>query len=473
VKLFPTTRLLAAALLLSGLVCAAEKDKPLPKGLPPYGPLEPFVPPGVNELKLDNGLTVRLAPVSGFPKVAMAYAARGGYAADPAELPGVSDLLADAVTQGTAHRTARQIAEELQGCGGDVQSAASSDYLLLQTSVLSEKAAPALSVLADIIRNASFPDAEVGIVKQRDAAQLESMEAQSSFVARRALRRAMFGSHPYAIIAPTKESIAKTTAADLKREYQRRFRPSHSVLVIVGDFDRKAMEAAIRNELNSWSDPATPGVSDVPKPAPTRSNTVFYAARPNSVQTTFSLGALGPSRTDSDADAAELADSIYGGMFGSRLVLNIREDKGYTYSPRSSLSPLKQAGVLVTHADVRNAVTGASYNEISYELNRMATTEPDKEEVDRAKRYAIGSLAVFLQPQASLASELANYWIDSLTPKDLAAKGDKILKTSPEQIEEAGRKYFPMSRMTVVTVGDENVIKTQLAPFGVEFQKVQ
>lgn len=465
--------LTAMAAVFSAVSFAAGKEKPLPKDLPPYGALAPYVPPQVTELKLDNGLSVWLAPISGFPKVAFGLASRGGYAADPKELPGIADMLTATITQGTTHRNARQIAEDLQACGGDLEGVARTDYLLLSTSVLAEKLEPALALVADVVRNPSFPDREVEVAKQKAAASLEAEEAEPGFIARRALYRAIFGDHPYAVVTATKDSIAKVTPAVLKQEYARRFRPSQSLLVLVGDFDVAAVEALARKNFGDWSEPAAAPETAPEAPSSVSAKTIFYAARPNSVQTTLYMGALSPTLSQSDYEATNLADFIYGGMFGSRLVLNIREDKGYTYSPRSFITPYKETGLLVTRADVRNEVTGPSFNEISYELNRIATTAPEPDEVERAKRYWIGSLAVFLQPQAELASELANYWSDLLTSKDLAAEGQKIANVSVQQIQDAGRKYFPMSRMTVVAVGDANVIKNQLAPFGFEFKQVQ
>jgi predicted Zn-dependent peptidase len=160
-------------------------------------------------------------------------------------------------------------------------------------------------------------------------------------------------------------------------------------------------------------------------------------------------------------------------MFGSRLTENIREDKGYTYSPGSRLVSRSQAGILATRADVRNAVTGASFNEITYELNRMATTAPEAAEIERARRYLLGSIAIELQSRASVARALANLWVASLPPGELGALTEKIAKVSVSDVAAAGRKYFPASRMTVVAVGDEKVIKQELAPFGMEFTKAQ
>jgi predicted Zn-dependent peptidase len=160
-------------------------------------------------------------------------------------------------------------------------------------------------------------------------------------------------------------------------------------------------------------------------------------------------------------------------MFGSRLVSNIREDKGYTYSPFAQLSPLRETGVLLSLADVRNAVTGASYNEISYELNRMATTSPEQQELDSAKRYLNGSLALQLQSREAVARVLARLWVSGLPPDEMGAQSRKIERVTIEDVKMAGRRYFPAARMTVVAVGDEPVIREQLAPFGFEFKKAE
>jgi zinc protease len=467
---------IATSLVLVAVLCtatrAAEKEKPLPKDLPGYGAVKPFTPPPVRQFKLDNGLTVWLAPVAGFPKVSFALAVRGGYAADPKERPGIADLLASVVTQGTSKRSALQLAQELQACGGDLEANAATDYVFLQTSVLSEKMVPALSILADVAQNATFAEDEVKLAKDKASSTLDSQEAEPSFLGRRALYKAVFGGHPYSVISPTKDSIAKTTAAELKHEYERRFRPDQAILVIVGDFDAKTAEDDVRPEFAAWKKPSSEPDTAVPPPAYSLTKTVFYVARPNSVQTALYLGGIAPTRSANDYEAADIANAIYGGMFGSRLVTNIREDKGYTYSPYSYLAPYQAAGLLITRADVRNPVTGASLNEITYELNRVATTGPEDEELDRAKRYAVGSLAIELQSQSALASVLARYWKDSRTPDDLAHVGEKIEHVSAAEVQEAGRKYFPAWRMTTVAVGEEKVIKDELAPFGLEFKKV-
>ena len=467
------TGLIIGGLLVTGSAGAADKEKPLPKDLPPYGPTQVYVPPAVDQSKLPNGLAVWLVPVAGFPKITFVLAVRGGYAADPKDRPGIAELLASAVTEGTKTASAKAIAERLQGCGGDLTAQAGADSIELTTGVLAEKADSGLRVLADVAQNAAFADDEVQIVKQQESSSLQANEAEPRFLARRALYRTLFGEHPYSVISPTQESIQKSHASDLKAEYTRRFRPDESVLVIVGAFDKSRMMSLVQSEFGSWQKPPAPSDVSIPPVNPSVRRTVTYVPRPNSVQTSLYIGGFGPKASEPDFEATHLANAIYGGMFGSRLVLNIREDKGYTYSPHANIVSRQATGLLVTGADVRNPVTGASFNEISYELNRIATTAPEPEEVARAKRYMIGSLAVQLQSQADLAERLATYWIDSLTPQDLAEEGEKIEKVSSSDVQAAGRKYFPMWRMTTVAVGEEKVIREELAPFGLEFSKAQ
>ena len=460
--------------LIFALAClvpifAAEKNQPLPKDLPPYGPLKTIAAPRVTQQRLENGMTIWLAPTPGFPKIAFVLAVRGGRAADPKDRPGISELLADTITQGTKTRSAKQIAEAAQAAGGDLSGRVTADAVFLDFSVLSSKLDAALDVLADCAQNAKFADDEVAIAKTNALTSLEAREGEPRFLGRRALYSALFGDHPYSVMAPTRASISSTTPAELRNEFTRRYRPDGALLIAVGDFDPSRISAAIRSRFATWSAPGQPVPAAVPKPPDVVPHSIIYVPRTNSVQTALFLAALGPCRRDPDYAAARVANAIYGGTFASRLVSNIREDKGYTYSPGSFLAAFKETGILITGADVRNAVTGASFNEITYELNRLATTAPDEEELQRAKRYLVGSQAIELQSRASVAQSLAALWIDGQPPEELGLESQRIEGVSSKDAEAASRKYFPARRMIVVAVGEEKVVKDQLTPFGMEF----
>lgn len=451
---------------LLGTAAWAQKEQPMPKDLPPYGPQPALQIPDVKSSKLDNGLTVWLVAQPGLPRISFSIAVLGGMASDPANRPGMSELLGRTLREGTRTRSAKQIAEEIQAAGGDLNAGANRDRFTISTSVLSSKSDSAVTLLADILENATFPDNEVALAKDNLSQSLRQREAQPGFQANRALAHILFGSGPYSVISPTQESVAQTTAAELRQEYARRFRPDQAIIVAAGDFDPAKMSALIKEKLSGWKAPATPPAAVSAKPAAAAPHSAYFVGRPNSVQTTLVLAAFGPLRSDPDYEAATVANAVYGGTFSSRLVENIREDKGYTYSPGSGVQTLRQAGIVRTQADVRNAVTAASLNEINYELNRLATTSPTTEELSRAKRFLLGIEAISLQSRESVAGELANLWLNGLPPDGIATFGKKIEAATAEQVDAAAQKYFPASRMTIVAVGEEKVIRDAFAPFG-------
>jgi zinc protease len=461
-----TLNIVFAVVLLAS--CAlAQKEVPLPKDLPPYGAEKPLRAPNVKSSKLDNGLIVWLVSEPGFPKVAFTLGVRGGYAADPADRPGISELLSKTIDQGTKTRSAKQIAQELQAAGGDLTATVTKDAVQVSTAILASKLEAGMSVLADIAQNASFPETEVTLAKRNLSDSLKQQESEPSFLARRAMAKVLFGDHPYHVTSPTQDSIAASTPADLRKIFAQRFRPDQVVLVAVGDFQNDKMLEAVKAKFGAWKAPAEAPLGAVPAPPEKAEHDIFIVTRPGSVQTTLELGTFGPRMGDLDYEAAEVANAVYGGTFSSRLVANIREDKGYTYSPFSALTPFQIAGVLFTRADVRNAVTGPSLNEIEYELNRLATTSPTADELSKAERYLVGSEAIRLQVRTAVATELATIWTNGLPPEEIGTHSQKVASTKAAEVDAAARKYFPAYRMAIVAVGEEKVIRDALAPLGI------
>lgn len=455
-----------ATIVLFATAAFAAEQTPMPKDLPPYGAEKPLQAPSVKVSKLDNGLTVWLVSEPGFPKLALALAVHGGLAADPADRPGISELLSNTIDQGTKTRTAKQIAEEIQAAGADISTASGKDSTILSAGVLSSKADAAIALLADIAQNASFPDSEVTLAKRNLADDLRQRESDPSFLAGRQMARVLFGENPYHVTAPTQESITASTSAELKKIYAQRFRPDQALLVAVGDFDNEKLLTQVKSKFGTWKAGA-----DAPVAAPARFSNpmkpkVFMVPRPDSVQTTLELGTLGPLRSDADYPAAEVANAIFGGTFGSRLTRNIREDKGYTYSPFASYQTYLATGILITRADVRNEVTAPSFNEMMYELNRMATTTPTDEELTTAKRYLVGLEAIRLQIRSAVARELARLWIDGLPPEQVGIYGQKIAAITAPDVDAAARKYFPARNVGIVAVGEEKVVRDAFEPFG-------
>ncbi len=456
--------LILTAPFLSSAILAAEA-KPLPKDLPPFGADRPLPTPALTASKLPNGLTVWLVKRPGFPKITVVLAVRGGTASDPAGQEGIADLLADTLKEGTTTRSSRQMAEELQSVGADMSASASDDAISLSVDGLSSGTGKLIEIVADVARNASFPDAEVTLAKTNAIQGLLARESTPEFLGQKAFFKAVYGDHPYHIIAPTKEVLAGATPTLLKKEFVRRFRPEGSLLVVVGDIDPAKVSALVDKSFGSWKGTGE-GIAPTPPPPPVAGGHFYGVNRPGSVQSQVIVGRPAFMVTDPDYYPLLVANTICAGSFTSRLTENIREDKGYTYSPRASIDTMQKGGLLRLRADVRNDVTGATLMEIFYEMDRMATTNPSDEEISRAKRYQSGLYLLRNQIQAAVAGTLAGNWVKGLPPEALGEFVTKVNAVTAESIRKVGQKIYPSATQTVVVVGDEATIKSEVAPFG-------
>ena len=457
--------LLVAALVLATPLLSASEKKPLPKDLPPFGEDKPLPVPQIAQSRLPNGLTVWVVKRGGYPRVAVKLAVRGGSAADPKEAPGISDLLADTLKEGTTTRSSRQIAEELQAVGAEVAANATADALYVTATGLGSGAPKILEIVADVARNPTFPAAEVELAKGNALQALEAQESTPEYHARKALARAVYGDHPYHVIGATRETLKGATVDQLEKEHARRFRPEGSLLVVVGDVDAAAVTAAVNRFFGTWKATGEAPAPTPPSPAagPRR---LLVVNRPGSVQSQILMGRPVVTVTDPDYYPLLVANTICAGSFGSRLVENIREDKGYTYSPRGGVQARQKGGLLTVQADVRNEVTGASLLEMFYELDRMGATMPSAEELSRAKRYQAGLYLLRNQIQGSVAQTLASNWVNGLPPEALGEFVTKVNAVTADQVHEAGRTYFPSAQQTVVVVGDEPKVRAELRQFG-------
>ena len=324
--------LVVVAAFLAPALGASEK-KPLPKDLPPFGEDKPLPVPAIAQSKLPNGLTVWIVKRGGYPRVAVKLAVRGGSAADPENAPGISDLLADTLKEGTTTRSARQIAEELQAVGAEIGASASADAIYVTATGLGSGAPRILDIVADIARNPIFPAAEVELAKGNALEALKAQEATPEYQARKALARAVYGNHPYHVVGATRETLQGATVEELKKEHARRFRPENSLLVVVGDVDAAAVSAAVSRFFAPWK-----GTGEAPAPTPASPaaspRRIVVVNRPGSVQSQILIGRPVATVTDPQYYPLLVANTICAGSFGSRLVENIREDKGYTYSRR-------------------------------------------------------------------------------------------------------------------------------------------
>ena len=437
-----------------------------PAQLPPLGEERAVPAPRVAEASLPNGLAVQVVPWPGVPLASARLVFRGGFSDDAPGEPGLARLLSAAIREGTTSRSGGELSDLAQECGGDLLAGAGPDSLTVAASGLASRLPTLLDLVADAAMRPAFPARGVERVKDLALEELETSESEPFFLAVRAFARALYGSHPYSVVSPTAESIGAATPERLAAEAARRLRPDRALLLVAGDVEPEDVVALAGRLLGDWSGAGAPP-PPVPAPlAPEGPRRILVLDRPGSVQTNLVVGGLGIPRTDPDFAALELALTVYGGTFTSRLVQNLRESKGYTYSPGAGASWLAGRGSVRTFAAVRNEVTGAALNEVFYEMERMATTEAADEEMELAFRRDAGAHAISLQTAAGVADELARLWVLGLPPDEVGRIVPGLARVTKADVRRVSRRVFGTGSARVVAVGDAAAIREELATFG-------
>ncbi|MBL8307739.1 MAG: insulinase family protein [Rubrivivax sp.] len=456
----------ALMLLLALTAVAPTHAQPLPKELPPFGPDKPLPAPKIERQTLPNGLQVWVLPRQGLPRVDLVLAVKGaGYTADPADRPGLASLLAGLMTEGTKQRDAKALAEAVQALGGAIGADAGNDGLVLSANALASRGEALVKLFAEVARQPAFADNEVKLARDNALQALKAAAAQPGFLADGALAKAVYGSHPYGRTQATEASITGTTAEALRAEHARRFRPDQAVLVIAGRVAAKDAQAWAAAAFGDWkadgaAPPATPAVAAQTPPQR------LLIHRAGSTQSTLRLGRPGLPVSAADDVALRVASAVIGSGFTSRINLNLREEKGYTYGAGAGGRSHAFGGGIFGGADVRNEVTGASLKEFVAEYRRLGTEPVPAAELTVAKRYLAGTYVLGVQQQGALAQRLARDWMVGLPASRLAEFVPAVHKVSAEQVREIGRRYFAPEAQSIVVVGDQAAIAEQLKPYG-------
>jgi predicted Zn-dependent peptidase len=430
--------------------------------IPPLGEPRPQPVPTAAESTLPNGLRLVVVPRPGVPLIELRL--RVPFAATTAADAGLhtarGSVLSGAVLLGTAAHDQTGIAQLLQGHGAEMSVSSDPDRLLFATTLLPDGLGPVLGVLAELLTRATYPDDKVEGERDRVAERIAIALSQPGVIARSALAARRYGDHPYAITLPDPALVTGVDGAALRDLHATRVLPAGSSLVLVGDLDPAAAADAVAAALGEW---AGSGHAVEAPPAPDLLGAgIEVVDRPGAVQSNIRLGGPAPGRTDPDLPAVRLANMIYGGYFSSRLVENIRESKGYTYSPRSSVDHQAAGSSFLVEADVATEVTGPALLETWYELGRMALLPVTEAELDAARRYVLGSMALSTATHAGLASTLSALVGAGLPPGWLAEHQQALAGVTVEQVQEASHRYLSSTALTAVVVGDAERISGPL-----------
>ena len=450
--------LLAAVLLAPGVSLGQTSPRPTP------GPERPFTPPPRVERTLSNGLRVIAVRYPTVPKVSVVLTVQSGLAVDPADKAGLAQFVTDAVQEGTTSRDSRKIREEVFAMGASLNGTAGQDTSSFTIRGLAETMPAMMALVADIVRNPTFPADEIALLKATSAQRLQAQLASPQYLNNRAFRQTLFGLHPYARTGPSLDSVKQIDRAAIVEYHKSYYHPNNAFVVVAGDVTPDAAFAAVEKAFGSWQRGVVPPPPSPPVP-PLEGRRVVFVQRPNSVQSSISVGNFTIRRSDPRWIVMNVANQIYGGAFDSRLIRNIREEKGYTYSPQSVFQAMGQAGLYRAVADVRNEVTGATLQEIYREIDKLRAEGPSEQELANTKTYARGLFVIQNATQNGFANTLNTMYSFGL-PKDYPETFQKTVSSlSTEAVKTGAQMLLGSEDSVVVIVGDYTQVKDQLTGF--------
>ena len=454
---------IAALTIVLGAYAEGRQVQTFPSAPPKPGPARDFRVPEPRRFMLANGMEVVLVQWGNIPKVRVTLDVRTGNAFEKADEVWLADLTGNLLREGTATRTAPQISEQVARMGGALNVSVGGDRTTIGGDVLSEFAASMVALVADVVRNPKFPGTEVPRLKADLSRQLAVALSEPQQIALEKFRAVMYGDHPTGRVFPTEAMIKRYSADQVASFYKATYGAGRSRLYIVGRFDGAAVEAATRKAFGEWTK-GTPAVVTPPKPKSER--VVHVIDRPGAVQSSVLIGLPVIDPTHDDYVALTVMDALLGGAFGSRITKNIREDKGYTYSPFSDISTRYRDAYWVENADVTTNVTGPSIKEIFAEIDRLQAEPPEAQELIGIQNYLAGTYVLQNSSRGGITNQLMYLDLHGLPASHANEYVKKVHAVTPARVSEMARKYLRDEMATIVVVGDRKTIEEQLKAFG-------
>lgn len=455
------TTLAGVAVLAVSVALGAQSQ--FPSEPPQPGTPRDFSVPEAKRFTLGNGLEVALVQWGQMPKVRVTLSVRTGNAFEHPDQVWLADLTGELMREGTATRTASEISRDAARMGGSLDISVGVDSTTIGGDVLSEFGPEYVALVADLVRNPKFPASELDRLKANLARNLAVALSQPQQLALQKFRAVLYGDHAYGRVFPTTEMIKGFTLEQAKQFYAATYGAGRSRLYVVGSFDAAATEAAIRKAFDGW----TKGTAPAPQPPkPTSRRAVYLIDRPGAPQSTILLGMPTIDPSSDDYVAFTVMDALLGGAFASRITKNIREDKGYTYSPYSEISSRYRDAYWAQNADVTTAQTGLSLKEIFAEIDRLQAQPPDARELAGIKNYVAGSYVLQNSSRGGITAQLQFVDLHGLPPTYLNTYVKKVSAVTPEQVTEMAKKYLKDDQATIVVVGDRKVIEEQVKAYG-------
>ncbi len=456
-----TSRKLACGLValfaLSGHAHASAESFPTT----PPAPAEAknFNLPDTRTFELDNGLDVTFIPYGSTPKATLVLQFDTGNAKDGSHT-GIADITFDLLSQGTATASAAVLAKRASSMGGQIEASVGMNSSQLSIDVLSEFAEPATQLLAELVTTSEFPQSslERALANHWREVQVSKSRAQGQAV--EAFYSHMYPDHPYGVVYPQQDTLMSISRDNILAFAKQHLVAGNAHLYVAGRFDAEALEAKIRDDFSVMvegeSQKTELTVPEKPSPA------LIKVARAGAVQTTLRLGQRSVPMDNEDYLTLEVMNTLLGGMFSSRITQNIREDKGYTYSPRSSLYSYKGASVWYESADIDAPSTGEALNEIIKEVKGLQQTPPPAWELKGVQNYMSGLFVLRNSSRAGLISQLINLDVNELPRTRLTNYISLVNEVDAQAVSYVAQSYLDLAGMSLIVVGDPALLEEEL-----------
>jgi predicted Zn-dependent peptidase len=434
--------------------------KTVPEPLPPIE----FSIPGIFKAQLDNGLRIVLLEDKRLPLISYRLAFNWGDVNDPEGLTGVTSAMASMLNEGTANYSSRQLADEIERLGASISVHASDDFTILSASALSLYGSEILRLAAEIALRPTFPEDELDLYRRNTIEHLKFQRSQAGFLANEQAARLIYGTHPYARVSPSAEDIEKLTTESLRVTHEQAFIPNNAIFVIVGNFDREFIVHEINDLFGGWPKGERKSSSFAAICERDR-RTLTVVDRPDSAQSNIILANSSIDRRSPDYFPMLVMNQVLGAGASSRVFMNLREDKGYTYGAYTRMDAKRLGGDFEATAEVRTTVTGESLKEFFYELDRIRDDRVPIQELQDAKNFLTGVFPIRAETQEGMTNLIVNQLLYDLPEDYLQTYREKIEAVTPEDVQRVARKYVRPQEMAIVIVGAAKEIMPQASSY--------
>ncbi len=416
--------------------------------------------PRPEQTVLDNGLRVIVFEDERLPLVSYRLAFHSGDINDPDGATGMTSAMASMLTEGTENYTSLQLAEKIELLGAGIGASASDDFTTVSASSLSLYSTEVLGMMAEVVLRPTFPEDELDLYRRNTVEHLKFQRSQPGFLAGEQSARLIYGKHPYSKVSPNAADIEKLDRDRLIMFHREAFIPNNAMFIAVGDVKLDEVVDELNDHFSDWQQ-GTVGWEKFEAPPRRTARSLTIVDRKGSAQSNIVITNLGIKRTDPDYFPLIVMNQVLGAGASSRVFMNLREEKGYTYGAYTRLGTKKLAGDFEATAEVRTSVTGESLKEFFYELNRIRDAHVGDDEIADAKNFLTGVFPIRAETQEGLTNLIVNQHLYGLPDDYLQTYRENVDAVTVDDVKRVAVKHIRPDEMAIVIVGDADEVLPQ------------